>query len=158
MEVQHRLTLSDTNDMAWFSGGGSLSLEHHIRSAPTVLSFDLHNTAVTVSHLVARRMVLPPVNNKFMGVIEHIMESLHNLLIEGPGSFSGSNSSRGSHHPSRECFMIGTPEGHVESIHEERATLTNDLDDEVEGEIGAPPRLRVEQLKARHQELEEARL
>ena len=52
--------------------------------------------------------------------------------------------------------MTGTPEGHVESIHEEEATPTNDLDDEVEGETAAPPRMRVEQLKAQHQELEEA--
>ena len=52
--------------------------------------------------------------------------------------------------------MVGTPEGHVESIHEEEATPTNDLDDEVGGDLGASPRLRVEQLKAQHQELEEA--
>ena len=97
-------------------------------------------------------------NNEFMGVIEHITDSLHNLLIEEPGSSSGSNSSRGSHHPSRECFMMGTPEGHIKSIPTEETTLTHDLSDEVEGETAAPPRMRVEQLKARHQELEEARL
>ena len=54
--------------------------------------------------------------------------------------------------------MVGTPEGHIESIHEEEASSTNDLDVEVEGETGALPRLWVEQLKARHLELEEARL
>ena len=54
--------------------------------------------------------------------------------------------------------MAGTPEGYVESIYEEEATPMNDLNDEAEGDAGAPPRLRVEQLKARHQELEEARL
>ena len=54
--------------------------------------------------------------------------------------------------------MVGTPEGYIESIHEGGATPTDDLDDEVEGDAGAPPRLRVEQLKARHQEIEEARL
>ena len=54
--------------------------------------------------------------------------------------------------------MESTPEGHVESIHEEEATPTNDLDDEVKREIGATPHLWVEQLKAQHQELEEARL
>ena len=86
--------------MAWFAGEASLSLEQHIRSTPTALSFDLRNVAATTSHLVARSMVLPPMNNKFMGVIEHIIESLHNLLIEEPGSSFGSNSSRGSHHPS----------------------------------------------------------
>ena len=69
---------------------------------------------------------------------------------------SGSDSSRGSHHPSRECFMAGTTEGHVKSIHEEEATPMNDLDDEVERETTAPPGMRVEQLKAQHQELEEA--
>ena len=101
-------------------------------------------------------MIPSPVNNEFVGVIKHIMESFHDLLVEEPESPSGSDSSRGSHHPSRECFMIGTPEGHIESIHEEEATLMNDLDDEAERETVTPPRMQVEQLKARHQELEEA--
>ena len=52
--------------------------------------------------------------------------------------------------------MTGTPKGHIKSIHEEEATPTNNLDDEVEGGVGAPIRLRVEQLKARHLELEVA--
>ena len=81
-------------------------------------------------------------------MIEHIMKSLYNLLTEEPGSSSSSDSSRGSHHPSRECFMVGTPEGHIENIHEEEATLMNDLDDEAERDAGAPPHLWVEQLKA----------
>ena len=54
--------------------------------------------------------------------------------------------------------MAVTPEGHVKSIPEEEATLADNLGDEVEGETAAPPRMRVEQLKARHQDLEEARL
>ena len=54
--------------------------------------------------------------------------------------------------------MAGTPEGYVESIHEGEATPTKGFDDEVEGDAGAPPRLRVEQLKAQHQEIEDARL
>ena len=73
-----------------------------------------------------------------MGVIEHVMESFHDLLAEEPESPSGSNSSKGSHHPSRECFMMGTPEGHVESIHEEEATPMTDIDDEVERDDGSP--------------------
>ena len=52
--------------------------------------------------------------------------------------------------------MAGTPEGHVKSIDEEEATLMNDLNNEVKRDTGTPPRLRMEQLKARHQELEEA--
>ena len=138
------------------SRGGSLSPEHPTWSAPTAFPFGLRNAAATISHLVARRMVLPPTNNEFVGVIEHIMESLHNLLTEEPGSSSGSDSSRGSHHPSRDCFMMGTPEGHVESISMKEATPAGNLNDETEGEIAAPPRVGVEQLKARKREIEEA--
>ena len=87
---------------------------------------------------------------------EYVAKSFHDLLLGELESPSDSNSSRESHHPSRECFMAGTPEGYIESIHEGGATPTDDLDDEVEGDAGAPPRLRVEQLRAWHQELEEA--
>ena len=144
--------------MAWLTREEPLSLEHLIRSALIVLPFGLHNAVVTISHLVAQRMVPPPMNDEFMGVIEHIVESFHDLLAEEPESPSGSDSSRGSHHPSRECFMMGTLKGHVESIHEGEATPTNDLDDEAEGETAALPCMPVEQLKARHQEIAEARL
>jgi len=134
--------------MAWLVGGEPLSLEHLIQSAPTVLPFGLCNAAETVGHLVAHRMIPSPMNNEFMGVIEHVVDSFHDLLTEEPKSPSGSDSSRGSHHPSRECFMMGTLEGHIESIHMGDATPTNDLDDEVEREIVAPPCMPVEQLKA----------
>jgi hypothetical protein len=89
-------------------------------------------------------MIPSPVNNEFMGVIEHVMEFFYDLLAEEPESPSGSNSSRGSHHPSRECFMTSILEGHVESIYEEEATPANDLDDEADGETAAPPCIRVE--------------
>ena len=109
-----------------------------------VLLFGLRNAAETVGHLVAQRMIPSPTNNEFVGVIEHVVESFHDLLIEEPESPSGSDSNRGSDHPSCECFMTGTPEGHVETIHEEEATLTNDLDDKAEVETAAPPCMRVE--------------
>ena len=51
-------------------------------SAPTAFLFGLRNAAATASHLMALRMVQPPVDNEFVGVIEHDMESLHKLLIE----------------------------------------------------------------------------
>ena len=126
--------------MTQFSRGGSLSLEHHIQSALIALPFGLRNAATTVSHLVARCMVLPPANNEFVGVIEHITESLHNLLTER-GSSSGSDSSRGSHHPSRECFMTGTLEGHVESVPAEEATPMGNLGDKTKGETASPLRM-----------------
>ena len=99
-EDRRRLALSDANGMAWVSGGGSLSLEHLIRSAPTAFPFGLRNAAATACHLVALRMVQPPADSEFVGVIEHDMESLHKLLTEEPESSSSSDSSRGSHDPS----------------------------------------------------------
>ena len=84
-------------------------------------------------------MPLSPTNDEFMGMTEYVMESFHDLLTRESESPSSSDSSRGSHHPSHECFMMGTPEGHVESIYEKEATPMNDLDDEVEGETGPHP-------------------
>ena len=142
--------------MTQLTKGEPFSLEYLIRSASTALLFGLHNTTETIGHFMAQRIPRSPMNDEFVGMIEYVMESFHDLLTEESESPSGSDSSRGSHHPSRECFMAGTLEGHVESVHEEAATPTNDLDDDVKGETGAPPHLRVEQLKAQHQELEEA--
>ena len=104
-----------------------------------MLPFGLHNATETVGHLVTQCMIPSPMNDEFIGMTEYATESFHDLLTEETESPSSSDSSWGSHHPSRECFMAGTPKGHVESIHEEEATLMNDLDDEVEGETGAPP-------------------
>ena len=94
----------------------TLSPKHSARSTLTALLFGLRNAAATVSHLVAQRTTPSPTNNEFVGMIESITESLHGLLTEGPGSNSGSDSSRGSHHPSQKCFMVETFEGHVESV------------------------------------------
>ena len=97
----------------------------------TALPFGLRNAAEAVGHLVARCTPLSPANDEFVGMTEYVTESFHDLLVGESESPSDSDSSRGSHHPSRECFMAGTPEGHVESIHKEKATPTNDLGDEV---------------------------
>ena len=112
------------------------------------LPFSLCNAAATVSHLVAQRTIPSPANNEFVGMIESVMESLHGLLTEELGSDSGSNSSRGEPSPSQECFMVGTPEGHVESVSTEEATPVGNLGSETEGEKAAPPRVGVEQLRA----------
>ena len=72
---------------------------------------------------------------------DYVTESFHDLLTGDLESISDSDSSRGSHHPSQECFVAGTPEGRVESVHEEGATPSNDFDDEVEEDAGALPRM-----------------
>ena len=119
--------------------------------------FGLRNATATVSHLVAQRTIPPPANNEFMGMIKSVTKSLHGLLVEGPGSDSGSDSGRGSHHPSRECFMAETSEGHVESASEKEVTPAGNLGDRAEGRTESPPHVGVEQLKAQKQEINEAR-
>ena len=110
--------------------------------------FGLRNATATASHLVSRRMIPSPTNNEFVGMIESIMESLNGLLVEGSGSDSSSDSSRGSYHPSQECFMAETSEGHVESASEKEVTLAGNLGDRTKGRMVAPSHVGVEQLKA----------
>ena len=140
--------------MMQLAGGEPLSPEHLTQGAPAAFPFSLRNAAGTVGHLMAQSMLPSPTNDEFMGMTEYVTESFHDLLAEDSESLSDSNSSRGSHHPSRKYFMAGTPEGRIESIHEGGATPPNDLEEDA----GALPRMRVEQLRARHQELEDARL
>ena len=101
-------------------------------------------------------MVQPPMDSEFVGVIEHDMESIHKLLTEEPESSSSSGSSRGSHHPSRECFMAETSEGHVESVSEGEATPTGNPDARTGGEVVAPSHVRMEQLRAWKLEIDDA--
>ena len=54
--------------------------------------------------------------------------------------------------------MAGAPEGRIESVHERGATPTDDPNNKVKGDVGAPPHLWVEQLKGRHKDIEDAQL
>ena len=127
-----------------------------MRSASTAFPFGLCNAVATAGHLVALRMVQPPTNSEFVGVIEHDTESLHKLLTKEPGSSSSSDSSRGSHHPSRECFMVETSKGHIESVSAEEATPAGNPDGRTGGEAATPSRVRMEQLRAQKLEIDEA--
>ena len=84
-ENQRRLALSNNNDVARPSGEGHLSPEPHVQSTPTAFPFGLRNATATARHLVALRMVQPPADSEFMGVIKHDMESLHKILTKEPG-------------------------------------------------------------------------
>ena len=115
-----------------------------MRSAPIVFPFGLRNAVATACHFVALRMVQPPADSEFMGVIEHDMESLHKLLSEEPESSSSSDSSKGNHHPSWECFMAETSEGHIESISEGEATPIGSPDAWTGREAANPSHVRME--------------
>ena len=49
----------------------TLSPERSSWSTSTAFPFGLRNATVTASHLMALRMVQPPMDSKFVGVIEH---------------------------------------------------------------------------------------
>ena len=134
----------------------TLSLEHSARSAPTMFPFGLRNATATISHLVAQRTIMSPSNNEFVGMIKSVTESLHGHLAEGLGLDSGSDSGRGSHHPSREFFMAETSKGHVESASKKEVTPVGNLGDRAEGRMVAPPHVGVEQLKDQKWEINEA--
>ena len=86
-------------------------------------------------------MCPPPTDDEFMGMADYVVESFHDLLMGDSESISDSDSSRWSHHPLRECFMAGTPEGCVKSVHEGGATPPNDFDNKVEEDARALPRM-----------------
>jgi hypothetical protein len=141
-----------------------LSLAYLTQNAPIVFPFGLRNAAGMVGHLTAQRMHPPPLNDEFVGMVEYITESFYDLLTGDSEGIAESNSSRGSHHPSRECFMAKcthraeTLKGHIANVHERDVTLPSDPDNGVRADGRVLPNPWLEQLRAWQQELEDARL
>ena len=94
------LTFSFANAMMQLIRGEQLSLKHLTQGAPAAFPFGLGNATGIVGHLMVQRMHPSPTNDEFVGMTEYIAESFHDLLAGDSESLSGSNSSRGSHHPS----------------------------------------------------------
>jgi hypothetical protein len=136
------------NIMAQVARGEPLSSGSLTQNASISFPFGLRNAARTIDHLIVQCMHPSSTDDEFVGMMNYVAESFHDLLAGDFEAISNSDSSRGSHHPSRECFMAGSPEGHVKSVHN-GATLTADSDDKIEGDARVPSHLRVEQLRAR---------
>jgi hypothetical protein len=100
-------------------------------------------------------------DSEFVHVMDYVAESFCYLLVEDSEEVFDSGSSRGSHHPSRECFMADgshreeTTEGHVKSIHGGEVTPPLDPDDKAGVNERIQPNPRLEQLWARQQKLED---
>jgi hypothetical protein len=73
----------------------------------------LRNTAQIVERHVALLSSQLLENDEFVGMANFSVESTHDLPTGDSETISRSASSEGSHHPSRECFMAETSEGHV---------------------------------------------
>jgi hypothetical protein len=93
-------------------------------------------------------------NDEFVEMADYVTKSFYDLLMGDSEGISISDSSRGSHHPSRECFMVEdahraeTPEGHVTNICEGEITPLSDPDDKVEADGRVLPNPQLEQLRA----------
>jgi hypothetical protein len=92
------------------------------RDALPAFSFGLRNAVETIASFMAQCLRPPPTSGEFIGMADYIVDSIHNLLELGLGMLSNSNSSEGSHHPSRECFMAKTSDGHVSSTNDSGET------------------------------------
>jgi hypothetical protein len=121
-----------------------------ILNAPTMFPFSLHNAAGTVGHLTVQCMHPPPANDEFVGMVDYVTKSFYDLLVGDSRRISDSDSSRGSHHSSRECLMAEgahhaeTTKGHITNVHEGEVTPPSNPDDEVEADGRVPPNPRLE--------------
>jgi hypothetical protein len=97
--------------MTQFARGEPLSLEYLTWNAPRAFLFGLHNSVRAIDYLIAQRMHPPSADDEFMGMMDYVVESFHDLLTRDSEMISDSDSSGGSHQPSCECFMADTPEG-----------------------------------------------
>jgi hypothetical protein len=146
--------------MRQLAGGEPLSPT--ILNASTAFPFGLCNDVETVGHLIAQRPRPSSTDSEFMGMTDYVTESFYDLLMGDSKEIFDSDTSRGSHHPSCECFRAEgahrakTPEGHVANVHEGEVTPPSDSDDKVEANGRVPPSPWLEQLRAQQQELKDA--
>jgi hypothetical protein len=148
------LTLfSLANVTTQLSGGEPLSPEIPARSVPTRFHFGLRNAAGDAHCLAAVFFGSTPTDGEFVGMTDYISKSFHDLHAGESEVISDSGSSEGSHHPSRECFMVGVPEGRVKDAHS-METPPSSPNNGARERNQAPPPARLEQLQERQKELE----
>jgi hypothetical protein len=89
-----------------------------VGNAPTAFPYGLHNASEDVRHLMTLCLGSPPTDDEFVGMTDYVLESFHDLLGGESETISNSDSSKGSHNPSQECFMADSPKGRVKSAHD----------------------------------------
>jgi hypothetical protein len=52
------------------------------RNAPTTFSFGLRNATRTIDHLIAQHMHPSSADDEFVGMMDYVAESFHDLLVE----------------------------------------------------------------------------
>ena len=89
------------------------SPETTVKRAPMAFPFGLRNTAQDVRHLITPLMAPKPAKTELVGMTDYLFESIHDLLTGTTKNLSDTGSSEASHHSSCECFMAGSPNGHL---------------------------------------------
>jgi hypothetical protein len=70
------------------------------RDTSTAFSPCLHNAAGMITALVAKGHMSTPENIRFVGVADHVRDSIYDIISSYSGSYSKNPSSEASHHPS----------------------------------------------------------
>lgn len=95
----------------------------------------------------------PPTSNELASMADHLVESIHSLLVDDLGEFSDFGSNHGSYHPSRECFMANSVDLKITSDGEETSQTSEHV-----GDNESSQQLTMQQLLERQRELDEAQL
>ena len=99
------------NVAAQLAGGDPISLDIVATPIAMAFPFGMENMAQRVHHLMVQHGLTHPGGGELVGMVEFVADSDDILLVEDSLLGSGSDSSSRSHHPSRECFVVGTHEG-----------------------------------------------
>jgi hypothetical protein len=144
------------NVMTQLAGGEAISPDFLARDASTAFPPGLRNAVGTVASLVARGHMPTPDDIEFVGMVNHIRDSIFDILSTNSGSISDSCSSKRGYDPMRECFMPNTPEGHVSCMGDSGETPKGIS---ARAAVSAPPRLdqpRLGQLRECQEQIREA--
>jgi hypothetical protein len=133
------LTFSFVNVMTQLTCREPISPNVLTRDASTAYLFGLRNATETIASFMAQRLCPLLAGSDFVGMADHIVDSIHDFLESGSETFFDSNSSEGSHHPSRECFMVEISDGHVSSASDSGDTLREVPVRAVAGGARVPP-------------------
>jgi hypothetical protein len=116
------LTFLFVNVMTQLAGREPISPDVLARDALAAYPFGLRNAVETIASFVAQCLRSFSTDSEFVEMADYIVDSIHDLLGLDSQTFFDSSSSRGSHHPSQECFMAETSNGHFSSASDSSET------------------------------------
>jgi len=102
------------NVAAQLAGGNPISSDAMLDHATKSFPFGMENATQCMHRHMVQHGPTHPNDSELVGMVELVADSDDDLLAEDSLLGSDTRSCTGSHHPSLECFVTGTPEGYVE--------------------------------------------